>query len=570
MEQLTLLFSNLKVSDNYEQLNRTVPASVPHTTNDPGLEYHKKTVLKSMCKFLYTSEIEQVLNMQRSDPTNLELVYTDFYEGNVPYIEIKKDQTYYKALNYVYDIFKPPMQHRPVHLSDIQYNYPFEWSSNAEAPFATEPFYREQAPRITQGNTYSFGNMKEIVFRETRLFLHQIKDGAPFDQYLWHIQLHNRTSVTKIGDPEKIRSISGFPRPPNIGWIMFLWPYIAYLKRMDSTKSPMLWKFETNLGGWLRLNYLLMQNYLSCSFIMLDKSKFDKYYYFQIQDDIDEMIYSFINFDEGYLPTNVYPTDRQWSPLKANRLRRLYRYLCYSFRNTPIATPDGKLYRRKFANMPSGVYNVQLYDTIYFAITDTCVLLHMGFRLKQIILRKGQGDDIITKLGIIIPPNEHQAFLSQYSAIDHELFGSTVKPEKSDIKNTPQGCKVLGYTNNNGFPERDSLELLSNLYHPKSRRASESITMSIAVGIAYASFYHDKRVYNVCKDTFDYYASQGFTLSIPWLQRHYAYTGLDFSNLSSDAFPTPEDILSPLFSFDFAQCKNDEKFFPMSHFSTMF
>jgi hypothetical protein len=519
---------------------------------------------------MYTSEIEQVLNMQRSDPSNIDLVLDDFFEGNVPQHEIRKDDTYYKALNYVYDKFSPPMQYRPVHFSDIQYHYPFEWSSNAEAPFSTEPHYREQAPKRDQGNPFSFGNMKTLVFNESRRFLHEIKHGADFDKYLWHIQLHNRTSVTRIGDPSKIRSISGFPRPPNIGWIMFLWPYLAFLRRMDSTKSPMLWKFETNLGGWLRLNYLLMQNHLSCSFIMLDKSKFDKYYYFSIQDDIDTMIYSFINFDDGYLPTHQYPDERNWSPTKASRLKRLYSYLCYSFRNTPIAIPNGQLYRRKYANMPSGIYNVQIYDTIYLAITDTAVLLHMGFSLEQILLRKGQGDDIITKLGVIVPPNEHQAFLSTYSQIDHDLFGSTVKPEKSDIRNTPQGCKVLGYHNNNGFPERDSIELLAQLYHTKARRISESITMSIAVGIAYASFYKDKRVYNVCKDTFDYYASQGHTLSLTWLQRFYAYTGLDFSTLSSTVFPTPADILSPCFSFDFQQNQNNEKFFPMTHFSAMF
>lgn len=570
MDELIKKFSSFGVHENYELLNRTLEPIKPHISVDPGLEFHKKTVLKAMSKYMYTSEIEEILAMKRSDPSNEELVYNDFFEGNVPPHNIVKDDLYYKALNYVYSKFRPPQRYRPVHLSDIQYHYPFEWSSNAEAPFSTEPRYRKLAPRIEKGNVYSFGNMKTIAFTETRLFLHQIKNGAPYDRYLWHIQLHNRTSVTKPGDPEKIRSISGFPRPPNIGWIMFLWPYIAYLKRMDSTQSPMLWKFETNLGGWLRLNYLLMQQHLRCSFLMLDKTKFDKYYYYTIQDDIDEMIESFINFDDGYLPTHVYPDERNWSQTKADRLRRLYHYLCYSFRNTPIATPDGKLYRRKYAGMPSGVYNVQLYDTIYFAITDTCTLLHLGITLEQILLRKGQGDDIITKLAIVIPPNMHQQFLTQYSLLDNTLFGSTVKPEKSDLRSTPMGCKVLGYTNNNGFPERNSVELLANLYHTKARRITESITMSIAVGIAYASFYKDKRVYNVCKDVFDYYASKGHTLSGTWLQRHYAYTGLDFSNIKPNTFPTPEDILSPLFDFDFQQARNDEKFFPMTHFSAQF
>lgn len=559
MDQLTLQFQNLSVLENYELLTRTIEPQQPHTRSDPGIEFHKKTVLHAMAKHLYTYEIEEILNMQRSDPSQLDIVYADFHEGNVPYQHINKDATYYKALNYVYDRFKPPQTYRPVHFSDVQYQYNFEWASNAEAPFTTEEHFRSQAPRREHGNIYTFGNMKTLVFNESRRFLHEIKHGAQFDKYLWHIQLHNRTSVTKIGDPLKIRSVSGFPRPPNIAWIMFLWPYLAWLKSSDPITSPMLWKFETNLGGWLRLNYLLFRQHIKFSIIMLDKSRFDKYYYFSIQDDIDEMFYTFIDFDHGYLPTHVYPSERQWSQTKADRLRRLYRYLCYSFRNTPTATPDGKLYRRRFAGMPSGIYNVQLYDTVYFAITDTCVLLHMGYQLEQILLRKGQGDDIITQLAVIVPPNEHQAFLTEYSRIDNQLFGSTVKPEKSDIKNGPQGAKVLGYVNNNGIPVRDTVELLSNLYHTKARRISESISMSIAVGIAYASFYTDKRVYRICKDVFEYYASQGFTLSETWLTRYYAYTGLDFSNLDLSHFPTPQDIQQNLFSFDFQQAKNDEK-----------
>jgi hypothetical protein len=508
--------------------------------------------------------------MKRSNPSNLPLVYADFFEGNVPNHEIRKDDTYYAAIDYVYDQFKPPQKHRPVHFSDIQHNYPFEWSSNAEAPFSTEPFYRDQAPRLTSGNPYSFRNMQNIVFDNTRLFIHEIKHGAPFDAYLWHIQLHNRTSVTRADEPDKIRSVSGFPRPPNIAWIMFLWPYLAWLKRRDPITSPMLWKFETNLGGWLRLNHLLFIGYMNTTIIMLDKSRFDKYYYFSIQDDIDKMIETFIDFDNGYLPTIVYPDEREWSPTKAQKLRRLYSYLTYSFRNTPTATPDGNLYRRKFAGMPSGIYPVQLYDTIYFAITDTTVLLHMGILLSQIRLRKGQGDDIITQLCVFVPPDRHSEFLLEYSRIDHLLFGSTVKPEKSDIKNRPNGCKVLGYTNNNGFPRRDTIELLANLYHTKARRISESISMSIAVGIAYASFYSDPRVYRICRDVFNYYSSQGHTLSRTWLSRYYAYTGLDFSSLNLDVFPQPEDILSQIFSFDFNQSKNDEKFFPRSHFTAYF
>lgn len=572
MDTLTQQFKNLAIETNYVFIGPTDHRQIPTQTNQFALEAHKKTVLHSMAKYLYTYEVEQVLSMRRPDPNNIELVYSDFFAGDIPKHEIIKDDIYYQAVEHVRTLFAPPQRCRPAHIFDVKFHYNHERSSNAEAPFSTEKFFRDKAPRHEpgwKGSLFSVGNMFDIIFEWSRYFHHQIKDGAPFDDFLWYIQLHNRTALVKADDPDKIRSVSGFPRPQNIAWIMFLWPYLAWLKTRDPKESPMLWNFETNLGGWLRLNYLLYTGFHQCTIITLDKSKFDKFYFFAIQDDIDEMLYQFIEFDRGYLPTSNYPdTETDWTPQKGDRLRRLFHWLLYSFRACPTVTPHGDMYRRKFAGMPSGVFPVQLDDTIYFAITDTDVLLRMGISTNQIRLRKGQGDDIITQLYICIPPNQHADFLATYSRIDSLRFGSKVSPEKSEMRNSPHMAHVLGYRNNRGYPVRDTIDLIGSLYHAKARRINESISMSIAVGIAHASLYHDKRVYNVCKDVYYYYAEQGFTMNQNWLRRFYAYTGLDLGTVTE--FPTPAQICDKLFDFTFEPRKQTVDYFPRSHFLSAF
>jgi len=574
MEQLTLQFQQLTIETNFVPIGTHTSPSPPRPINDVALERHKKTVLFAIAKHFYTYEVEEVLNMHRPSATDTENIYLDFFQGDVQQHNIIKDDIYYQALNYVTELFTPPQKCRPAHIFDVRYHYDHDLSSNAEAPFSTEPYYRDQAPRYAQEapgqpKTYSLSNMYNIVFNETRRFHHEIKEGANLSNYLWYIQHHNRFMVTKANQPPKTRTVSGFPRPQNIGWIMFTWSYLNWLKKRDPRTSPMLWSFETNLGGWLRLNYLLHVSFQRSTIITLDKSTFDKFYYFAIQDDIDNMLMSFIDFDNGYLPTIDYPdTQSQWTTTKANRLRRLFRWLTYSFRECPTLFLDGVLYKRRFAGMPSGVYTVQLFDTIYFAITDTDVLLRMGISLSQIRLRKGQGDDILTQLDIYVPPSEHEAFLSQYSSIDHQRFNSTISVDKSEVHNTPRQVEVLGYRNNNGLPVRSSIKLLAQLYHAKSAQLTESISMSIAVGIAYASLGHDQRVYLACKNVYDYYHSFGHTMNQKYLERSYKWTNLDLSNIVE--FPTFDDVRSNLFDFSFEPRKNTLSWFPRDHFLSEF
>lgn len=572
MDALVARFASMQINDNFEYIGKSDYSPRPPRANLDAIEQHKKAVLKGMDKYLYTYEIEEIIaGRKRSDITHEESVLADFFEGNVARKDIIKDDIYYRSLKHVTTLFAPPKKCRPVHIFDVQFHYPHKRASNAEAPFSTEKFFIDEW-RSTHPEMFihgdpkkSFGNMEHVIFPWTRRFLHEIKDGAPYDKFLWQIQLHNKTALIEKHEDNKLRSISGFPRPQNIAWIMFTWSYIKFLKERDPRESPLLWGYETILGGWFRLNYELFTGYIQCTILTLDKSRFDKYYYFAIQDDIDTMIESFIEFDSGYMPTTNYPdTKTDWTPDKGNRLRRLFKWLTYSFRHCPTVIYDGSMFKRKYAGMPSGVYTVQLFDTIYFAITDTDVLTRMGHPPPAIRLRKGQGDDIITQLYTCVSPSEHDSFLETYSRIDHDRFGSIVKPEKSEARNSPRGATVLGYTNNNGVPVRSTIDLMAQLYHTKQVDPTPAKTMATAVGIAYASMGHDKRVFNVCKEIYDYYASLGFTPNETVARQVFYTDEYTPSVLETTEFPTLDDIRRHI--LDFIPKGIKEKAWPRSHF----
>jgi len=343
---------------------------------------------------------------------------------------------------------------------------------------------------------------------------------------------------------------------------MFFWPLFAHYKRNPGV-TPLLWGYETTLGGMIRINYELFTSYMQGSIVTLDKSRFDKFYMFEIQDDIDLLVESFIDFDSGYMPTKeFYSTHETWTAEKATRLRRLFRWLNHCFRNAPTVLFDGSMYKRQWFGMPSGVYTTQYYDTLHFGITNTTVLFHMGFLSHHILLYKGEGDDIIFKLSVLLPPNVHSSFLTEYQRIDDEYFGSIIRPEKCEIHNTPNGNTVLGYTNRNGFPHRSTIDLLAQLYHTKQTHPDPSRTMAMAVGIAHASLCFDRRVYYVCRDIYNYYKRLGITPSREALRRT-LYTGEPFSELPScKEFPSIHEIQKSIFNFNYGLPPTMQTFWP--------
>jgi len=582
--KLTNFFASLfdatpTLKDRNFQLIGHTKAQLPNppATNPVAIENHKATCLRAFTQYLYSYQIEYIILQKRRSLASKSTTLADFWSGDIPHHHVPKDQHYYEALSYITEKFRPPRRFRPVHFLDVQHHYPHRWQSNAEPPFSTEPFFYQQMnnptfkqrhPHLPLNPRRSLGNMKDIVFDWSRRMIHEIKNGCPWNDKLYYILLHSKTALVNLEDPDKIRTIWGFPRMPNLAYIMFLWPYMAWMKRHPGV-TPILWGYETLLGGMFRINAELHQSHLRGSIVTLDKSRFDKYFRFSVQDDIDEMIQSFINFDEGYIPTHEYPNTRtNWiRDQQPKKLRTLWNFLCYAFRFTPIALYDGTLYRRSHAGMPSGVYTTQLYDTIHFGITNTCTLLAMGFSTSQIIFYKGEGDDIIFKLSVLIPPNEHDIFLKEYADTDSHYFGSLMRSEKSKVFNSPQGVEVLGYTNNHGMPERDLLNLLAQMYHTKMTKPTPSKTMATAIGIYYATMasgprYLHQQVRSVCEDIFKYYELQGYTPDASAFQATF-YQDVHMSHtITAERFPTKMEVQRQLMDFSYNEPETMHRFWP--------
>jgi hypothetical protein len=564
---------------NFEYVGST-SAQLPNppATNTVAIENHQQTCLTAFSKFLYSHQIQYILQCKRRSTANKETTLADFWLGDIPEHKCVKDANYYLALDHIRSKFQPPRKFRPVHILDIKHHYPHRWSSNAEAPFSTEKYffnqmndeiYRERHPDLPLNPRRNLGNMKDIVFEWSRRWIHEIKHReVNWNDRLYYILLHSKTALIDAGDPDKIRTVWGFPRMTNLAYIMFLWPYMAWMKRRPGA-TPILWGYETILGGMFRINAELYESHIHSSIITLDKSRFDKFFRFEVQDDIDNMIFNFMDLENGYIPTREYPhTDINWKQdNKPDQLTQLWKFICYAFRYTPIALYDGTLWRRTHAGMPSGVYTTQLYDTLYFGITNTTTLLAMGFQLSQLIFYKGEGDDIIFKLSVLIQPNEHQTFIDKYSATDSHYFGSLMRPEKSKVFNTPQGVEVLGYTNNHGMPERDLLDLLAQMYHTKMTKPTPSKSMATAIGIYYASMHQGprylcKQVRNVCEDIYNYYAEQGYTPDEKTFSQTFFTDVHSSETITAETFPTKQEVLRHLMDYSYNEPESMTRFWP--------
>jgi len=324
----------------------------------------------------------------------------------------------------------------------------------------------------------------------------------------------------------------------------------------------MLWGYETFTGGWFRLNNELTQRYLRNSYIMIDWSRFDKRAYFWLIRKIMFKIRGFLDLENGYVPTHAYPSSVN-DPV---RLNNLWKWTLENLFDAPIVLPDGSVYKRRFAGIPSGLYITQLLDSWYNYTMLAAILTHMGYDPKKMII-KVQGDDSIIRLTILIPPNEHDNFLQQMQDIADHLFASVISQEKSRVSNTLNGCEVLSYTNNRGIPSRDEITMLAQFYHTKAKDPTPGITMAQALGFAYASCGNHRRVYDVLEDVYNYYADQGFTPNP-------AGTSLTFGDspdrpeypIDLDHFPKISEIQRFFLETDYQNAEQNEKTWPLNHF----
>jgi hypothetical protein len=226
------------------------------------------------------------------------------------------------------------------------------------------------------------------------------------------------------------------------------------------------------------------------------------------------------------------------------------------------------MYRRRFAGIPSGLFITQLLDSWYNYTMLATLLSALGFDPSRCII-KVQGDDSIIRLHVLISPDQHLAFMQRLVDLAETYFKATISVEKSEIRNTLNGCEVLSYRNHNGLPHRDEIKMLAQYYHTKARDPTPEITMAQAVGFAYASCANHKRVLWVLKDIYHYYADQGVSPNRAGLSLTFGESpDIQLPEIPLDHFPTASEIRRYLTSTSYVNAIQNNRTWPRTLFVT--
>jgi hypothetical protein len=351
MESLIRIFRSLLTDvttvTNFRYLGQHTARPTAPRPNVHTIEAHQRIVGKAIERHSFPWDYDDIVNQHSRSKIDEDSILADFFAGDIPKHHIPKDDHYWFALDYVKNAFAPPQLCRPCHIFDVKYHYPFKWNVNAEPPFSTDRKYQQWQTENLGPNAQrnKFGTMKDIIFELTRTWHHQIKRAFPNAKRMFRFPmlLHTKTAIISPGDPNKMRTIWGVPKPWIIADVMFYWEYLAWIKR-NPGKTPMLWGYETITGGWFRLHHELWTSYLKCCFVTLDWKRFDKFALFDAMYDLMFVLRTFLTFDEGYVPTASYPdTQSDWTPEKARRLQRLWEWTLENVFQTSIILPDGSM-----------------------------------------------------------------------------------------------------------------------------------------------------------------------------------------------------------------------------------
>jgi len=595
--------NNLQYVGNYH--------APPHSVrvNPINVENHHRTLEHAFNKYLYPQEIDLIIKQMRRSDISEEAILDDFFANDVEYHDVPMDSHFENGLSAMLDAFRPPQKCIPAHIYDVQHHYPYKWQVNAEAPFSTDSYFLKMRPTFQQvfdrlSTVYSFlsidwhrrygsnihnvnflndkvpakfGPMKETVFSWTHRWQHVIKSGFSDlagltkdyyfnNRYIFPMLLHTKTAIVKKDDPNKMRTIWGCSKPWVITDTMFYWEYIAWIK-LHSGSTPMLWGYETFTGGWLRLNAALFSRYIEHSFVTLDWKRFDKRAYFSVIQRIMLGVRQYLDFSRGYLPTKDYPdTETDWTQQRAQKLERLFLWTLENLFNAPIVLPDGRMYIRRFAGIPSGLFITQLLDSWYNYTMLATLLSALGFNPRQCII-KVQGDDSIVRLCVLLSPDLHDLFLLKLQELADYYFKSVISVDKSEVRNQLNGCEVLSYRHKNGLPFRDEITMLAQFYHTKARNPSPEITMAQAIGFAYASCGNHQRVLDVLSDVYWYYKAQGYEPNRAGLSLVFGNSpDLVIPHYDLSHFPTVFEIKQYLTCSIYRNADMEKKTWPTDHF----
>lgn len=487
--------------------------------------------------YLSEEEFDTVVNGYRRSDWSEEALLHGLNKMDQPEHEVPKDEHYYKALDKIKQIMTPETPLLPVHFADLR-QYPWPLSTSIGAPFATskawqeyvnqkydgyqagdpeskftKPYYRDlfreahgaslDPPMVDRRMTKR--NLYNEMFYINRGNIHMIKDGRKtndkgHDLRYWNTAF-SRQHLVQADEPDKVRLVFGAPSTLLMAEQMFIWPIQAWLLSLGH-KSPMLWGYETLRGGWYRL-----LNYFSSYFprldlcLCLDWSGFDRdARHTCIKDLHSKVLRPMFDFTKGYHPTKDYP-DSRFDGYEPERIENLWNWTCDAVLTTPLLLPDGRMFSFNHSGIFSGYFRTQLLDTLYNMLMVFTILSRIGFDLDK-IAAKFQGDDSIVLILCNFTLVSHWILnmIAHYAKI---YFGATLSEKKSSVHKGLQGAEVLKYSNDNGFPTRNELEMLALLRYPE-RTYTYAALKARSIGIAYANAGRYTRVYKICENIFQY------------------------------------------------------------------
>jgi len=506
---------------------------------------------------------------------------TFFLKYDVPQFDIEEDDLLDQAINAVADHFRPKRKIRPVHFCDLK-EYPWNLSTSAERPYTNNVRLKAHIDQLYEHGLLpnakmSFHNLFNWIFGKERTRMHQIKEGKPpnYD----YIVMHQKTALVEKNDPNKVRSVFGVPKLLIFAEAMFFWP--LFREYLDEGRSPLLWGYETLNGGWLKLSTEVHSNGLQGNtWGSIDWKGFDMLYYFTLRRKMKLKQREYFDFDSGYIPTSEYTEHKMQqaaedlnlnrTTTQSERIQRIWDYTLDAVENSPCILPSGRVYTRKFAGQPSGIFTTQMDDSYYNGIITLTTLLEMGYEIKSLFY-KTLGDDIIFLLLCLVPGSHHEAWLDTFSTIAKRRFNAVVNIKKSKIGNGIHRASILSYINIYGLPYREDTQLLAQLLYTKGYLDTPSRAMARSIGIAFAAGPFNHNVYRCCKAIYHYYHSQGFTPNVKellWME--HAHLLGPYQAVTLDAFPTRIETYRRLSQIPHRSEADSQRYWKQFHFSSKY
>ncbi|AHL25162.1 RNA-dependent RNA polymerase [Heterobasidion partitivirus 15] len=555
---------------NFRFLYKAAPLTTPHRDETKYAEY-QAYVKSTLDHVLLGPDAHHIVNGYHHPIATLDAVINTFKKGDLPDHKIPKDLHYYSALLETTKRFAPPQKLRPVHFADLRF-YKWNWHPNVEEPFRSEAELQQAVEAayhagLLPDGRMSFGNLKNVVFIRVREWLHQIKRAQITNPNTLYplINIHVKPALT-TPDETKIRVVYGVSKLHVLPEAMFFWPLFRHY--LDNRKeSPLLWGFETILGGMAVLhNMMTIPRLYFQTFVMVDWSGFDLRSLFEpIRTDVFPAWRTYFDFNNGYIPTRFYRT----SKADPEHLKRLWEWTREACLRMPHRMMDGSVYERLFRCIPSGLFTTQFLDSFYNMLMILTILSAMGIDISTVVIRV-QGDDSLIMLQFFLPANQHEEFKARFQALATYYFDHIARPEKTDISNSPEGVNVLGYTNENGYPIRDWRKLLAQLYHPRSQRPTLELLKARVCGIQYASMYRYPQVTEVCQTLWNRLEADGIkALNLAAQRDVVLHSHADFF-IPTDHFPTLNEVTKWLRVPYQRTAEDREEYFPLSHFLSYF